>query len=458
MPAETRRPQAGPLGAPETPRNQPLVASLTHQPGNVNPGGQSPRSHGEWLAALVGGGWLRRLSDLDRRVLLALVAHARRQGGTWTAWPRVDTLAVETGASTWRVSRALSRLETCGLIRSTCRSGGRGRATEWQVLLPPGATLAAPETPTLRMGVSEPETPTPRVRVSGRKGHPPGAERVTLWVQPGMAKTRTRSGFQPFFTPGTNTKNQDNTAASQQEPPPGVGVFKASPLRDSGGAGHSGGAQETPLQPASPRAGISPAGEGVPLPADGGKRAPTKGRAPKRVAGTTQASSRRANPPAEAAQELASRWGIPKAVALRAVTAAARMVGGLERVHQVVVALPAGPAPQDPVSRLVAACRAEARRRADLEEAAQYLVAAGVAADVAEPLARWLLDRGLGPAAVRRLAPEAAALAGDVREALERAPAPRTLHGWDAWRWLRDVGTRRPTAAATAAPTEIPPY
>jgi len=449
MPAETRRPQAGPLGAPRTPRNQPLSASLTHQPGNVNPGGQSPRSHGEWLAALVGGGWLHRLSDLDKRVLLALVARARRQGGTWTAWPRVDTLAVETGTSTWRVSRALSRLETCGLIRSTCRSGGRGRATEWQVLLPPGATLAAPETPTLRMGVSEPETPTPRVRVSSRKGHPPGAERVTLWVQTGVAESQTRSGFQPFFAPGTNIRNQENTA-TQQDPLPGA--FGASPLRGSGGAGHSGGAQGTSLQPATPRAGISPAGEGVPsIPADGDRRAPTKGRAPSGVSRTTQASPRWANPAAETARELASRWGIPKAAALRAVTAAARMVGTVERVHQVVVALPAGPAPQDPVSRLVAACRAEARRRTDLEEAAQYLVAAGVAADVAEALAGWLLDRGLGPAAVRRLAPEAAALAGDVREALERAP--RTMHGWDAWRWLRDaVRPQRAAPATVAAP------
>jgi len=130
------------------------------------------------------------------------------------------------------------------------------------------------------------------------------------------------------------------------------------------------------------------------------------------------------------------------------------MVGTVERVHQVVLALPAGAAPQDPVSRLVAACRAEARRRADLEEAMQYLVAAGVAADVAEALAGWLLDRGLGPAAVRHLAPEAAVLeAGNLREALERAP--RTMRGWDAWRWLRDAWTRRSTAAA---PTEIPPY
>jgi hypothetical protein len=135
------------------------------------------------------------------------------------------------------------------------------------------------------------------------------------------------------------------------------------------------------------------------------------------------------------------------------------MVGGADRVHQVVVAIPAGPAPQDPVSRLVAVCRAEARRRADLEEAAHYLVAAGVAADVAEALAGWLLDRGLGPAAVRRLAPEAAVLAaGDLREALGRAPQTQTMHGWDAWRWLRDAGTRRSTAAATAAPSEIPPY
>jgi hypothetical protein len=450
MPAETRRPQAGPLGAPETPRNQPLSASLTHQPGNVNPGGQSPRSHGEWLAALVGGGWLRRLSDLDRRVLLALVAHARRQGGTWTAWPRVDTLAVETGTSTWRVSRALSRLETCGLIRSTCRSGGRGRATEWQVLLPPGATLAAPETPTLRMGVSEPQTPTPRVRVSRKKGHPPGAKRVTLWVQPGMAETQTRSGFQPFFAQGTNIRNQENTA-TQQDPLPGA--FGASPLRGSGGAGHSGGAQGTSLQPATPRPGISPAGEGgSSIPADGNERAPAKGRAPKRVAGTTQAPPRRPNPAADAARELARRWGIPGSAALRAVKAAARMAGGVDRVHQVVLAIPAGPAPQDPVSRLVAACRAEVRRRADLEEAMQYLVAAGLDVDVAEALAQWMLDRGLGPAAVRRLAPEAAALAaGNLREALERAP--RTMHGWDAWRWLRDaVRPQRAAPATTSAP------
>jgi hypothetical protein len=336
-------------------------------------------------------------------------------------WPGESRLAQVARLDPRDVRRAVRDLEALGLLERV-PGGGRGRRSALRVTVP---------------DLPDPVNPGPVNPGSGN----PGFETPGLVQNPGSFPAKP--GVIPEPEPACYGHRSSEKRENEE-----ISAARFRRLRDSGGAGHSGGAQVTSLQPATPRAGISPAGEGVPsIPADGDERAPTKGRAPKGVSRTTRASPMRPNPAAETAKELAGRWGIPRAVALRAVTAAARMVGGADRVHQVVVALPAGPAPQDPVSRLVAVCRAEARRRADLEEAAQHLVAAGVAVDVAEALAQWLLDRGLGPAAVRRLAPEAAVLAaGDLREALERAP--RTMHGWDAWRWLRD--TVRPQQAASA--------
>ena len=455
---EAGRPRPATPGAP----TKPSPFSVHHGNDTLNP----PRSHGEWLTALVAGGWLRRLSWVDQRVLLALAAHAHRHGqnGSWVAWPRVETLAEEAGTSAWRVSRALSRLEAHRLVSSAGRFGGRGRATEWRIWLPPGASLATPETPTPRMGVSGTQTPTRRVSLLAQNPHPRGAKRVTLRGQPGVAETQAGSGFRPISPPRTKEMNQENTAA-QQDPAStflgGVHGVGASPLRDSGGACCPGGAQGTQPQPATPVGG-RPAEEGDPPTGpltDGEKRGPAKGRARRDVAGPTQAPARRTNPAADTARELAARWGIPRDQALRAVTAAAKVAGiGMEVVRHVVEHLPPGPAPEEPVSRLVAICRSWLRRRTDLEEAVATLERVGVSPEKSRALGEYLLSRGLGPGAVERLAAEARiALArcsiDDLWSTLRGAPAD--VHGWDAWRWLAHA--LRARAAGTVS-TEVPPW
>ena len=223
----------------------------------------------------------------------------------------------------------------------------------------------------------------------------------------------------------------------------------ASPLRDSGGAGNSGAGQETLGIPgASPPAlAVSREGDSPTLYA-ARKRGPTKGRAPGRVAGSTRASpTGRPNPAADAARELTRKWGVPWGLALKAVTAAARVAGGVGEVRRVVEALPGSPPPEDPVSCLVAHVRYAWRRQTDREEAIVVLRRCGVPAELAPALAEFALSRGLGPAAVHRLAPEAAALPPrDVIEALKCVP--RELHGWDAWRWVRSAVRSRQTEPA----------
>lgn len=120
------------------------------------------------LAATIRSAALASLPAAATKVYVTLAAHANQAD---LAWPSVETLARETGASVRTVQRSLRALEDHQLIEPTCdRPCGRGRSVAYRII-----PIEAPR----RAGTPSPSEGT------GPLPFGKGDKRVTFWAVKG---------------------------------------------------------------------------------------------------------------------------------------------------------------------------------------------------------------------------------------------------------------------------------